>query len=64
MFGPLFYLTLALLLGLLAFMWRWYLRKESRTGTDTFLVMVASAIGVAPLLLLLYLLFAHGRLGH
>jgi hypothetical protein len=55
-FGPAFYITLALLLGLLFFMWRWYLRKPQRSGIETFMVVLISISSLSPVLFLLYLL--------
>jgi hypothetical protein len=56
-FSPAFYVTLALLLGLLFFMWRWYLRKSERTGIETFMVVLISIGSLSPVFFLLYLLF-------
>ncbi|MBF9223606.1 hypothetical protein [Hymenobacter ruricola] len=55
-FSPAFYLTLALLLGLLFFMWRWYLRKSERSGIETFMVVLISIGSLSPVFFLLYLL--------
>ncbi|GAB3333910.1 hypothetical protein ACFQT0_20060 [Hymenobacter humi] len=55
-FGSAFYITLALLLGLLFFMWRWYLRKPERSGIETFMVVLISISSLSPVLFLLYLL--------
>ncbi|UOQ96333.1 hypothetical protein MUN81_13855 [Hymenobacter sp. 5317J-9] len=56
-FGTPFYITLALLLGLLFFMWRWYLRKSERSGIETFMVVLISIGSLSPVFFLLYLLF-------
>lgn len=55
MFGPAFYLTLALLLVLLAFMWRWFLRRPERSTGETILVVLATLGSLSPLAFLLYL---------
>ena len=55
-FSPTFYITLALLLGLLFFMWRWYLRKPERSGIETFMVVLISIGSLSPVFFLLYLL--------
>ena len=55
-FGPIFYVTLALLLGLLFFMWRWFLRRADRTGFETFMVVLISLGSLSPVFFLLYLL--------
>ena len=55
-FSPVFYLTLAALLVLLFFMWRWFLRKPDRTGVETFLVVLISLGSLSPVFFLLYLL--------
>jgi hypothetical protein len=60
-FGTTFYLTLALMVALLGFLWRWFLQKPARSSTETFFVMLISVIGVAPLLFVLYLVFVRGR---
>ncbi|WP_210521463.1 hypothetical protein [Hymenobacter terricola] len=56
MFGPVFYLTLALLLTLLFFMWRWYLRKSERSGFETFMMVLISFGSLSPVFFLVYLL--------
>jgi hypothetical protein len=63
MFGPAFYLTLALLLALLAFMWRWYLRRPERTTGETILVVLATLGSLSPLAFLLYLYFTGAAAG-
>ena len=55
-FSPVFYLTLAALLVLLFFMWRWFLRKPDRTGIKTFLVVPISLGSLSPVFFLLHLL--------
>lgn len=55
-FGSAFYVTLALLLGLLFFMWRWYLRKSERSGIETFMVVLISLGSLSPVFFMLYLL--------
>ena len=55
-FSPVFYLTLAALLVLLFFMWRWFLRKPDRTGIETFLVVLISLRSLSPVFFLLHLL--------
>ena len=55
-FSPSIYLTLALLLGLLFFMWRWFLRKPERSGVETFLVVLISLGSLSPVFFLAYLL--------
>ncbi|MBF9237824.1 hypothetical protein I2I05_10500 [Hymenobacter sp. BT683] len=55
-FGPVFYLTLALLLGLLLFMWRWFLKKPERTGVETFMVVLISIGSLSPVFFLAYLI--------
>ena len=55
-FGSTFYITLALLLGLLFFMWRWYLRKSERSGIETFMVVLISLGSLSPVFFMLYLL--------
>ena len=55
-FGSTFYITLALLLGLLFFMWRWYLRKPERSGIETFMVVFISISSLSPVFFLLYVL--------
>ncbi|WP_201978537.1 hypothetical protein [Hymenobacter rubidus] len=63
MFGPVFYLTLALLLALLAFMWRWFLRRPERSTFETLLVVLATLGSLSPLLFLLYLYFSGAATG-
>jgi hypothetical protein len=63
MFGPVFYLTLALLLGVLFFMWRWYLRRPERTTGETILVVLATLGSLSPLAFLLYLYFTGAAAG-
>lgn len=59
-FSPVFYVTLALLLVMLFFMWRWLLRKPDRTGVETFLVVLISLGSLSPVFFLLHLLlFRH-----
>jgi hypothetical protein len=60
MFGPVFYLTLALLLGLLFFMWRWFLRRPGRSTGEIILVVLATLGSLSPVLFLLYLYFSGG----
>ena len=55
-FGSTFYITLALLLGLLAFMWRWFLKKPECTGVETFMVVLISLGSLSPVFFLVYLL--------
>lgn len=55
-FSPVFYLTLALLLGLLFFMWRWYLRKSERSGIETVMVVLVTLGSLSPLFFLAYLM--------
>ena len=55
-FGSTFYITLALLVGLLAFMWRWFLKKPERTGIETFMVVLISLGSLSPVFFLVYLL--------
>ena len=55
-FSSTFYITLALLLGLLAFMWRWFLKKTERTGIETFMVVLISLGSLSPVFFLVYLL--------
>ena len=55
-FSSTFYITLALLLGLLAFMWRWFLKKPERTGIETFMVVLISLGSLSPVFFLFYLL--------
>ena len=55
-FGSTFYITLALLLGLLFFMWRWFLNRPERTRTETFMVVLISLGSLSPVFFLLYLL--------
>jgi hypothetical protein len=63
MFGPAFYLTLALLLVLLFFMWRWFLRRPERTTGETILVVLATLGSLSPLAFLLYLYFTGAAAG-
>ncbi|MBO2007996.1 hypothetical protein [Hymenobacter negativus] len=63
MFGPIFYLTLALLLGVLFFMWRWYLRRPERTTGETILVVLATLGSLSPLAFLLYIYFMGAAAG-
>lgn len=63
MFGPAFYFTLALLLGVLFFMWRWYLRRPERTTGETILVVLATLGSLSPLAFLLYLYFTGAAAG-
>ena len=63
MFGPVFYFTLALLLGVLFFMWRWYLRRPERTTGETILVVLATLGSLSPLAFLLYLYFTGAAAG-
>jgi len=63
MFGPVFYLTLALLLGLLFFMWRWFLKKPDRTMGETILVVLATLGSLSPILFLLYLYLSGAAAG-
>ncbi|GAB3571938.1 hypothetical protein [Hymenobacter daeguensis] len=63
MFGPVFYLTLALLLVLLAFMWRWFLRRPERSTGETILVVLATLGSLSPLAFLLYLYFSGAATG-
>ncbi|WP_035567110.1 hypothetical protein [Hymenobacter sp. IS2118] len=55
-FGTTFYITLALLLGLLFFMWRWFLKKPERSGVETFTVVLISIGSLSPVFFLVYLL--------
>jgi cytochrome bd-type quinol oxidase subunit 2 len=55
-FGSAFYITLALLLVLLFFMWRWYLKKSERSGIETFMVVLISIGSLSPVFFLVYLL--------
>ena len=55
-FSPIFYLTLAALLNLLFFLWRWFLRESDRTGVETFLVVLISLGSLSPVFFLLHLL--------
>ena len=55
-FGSTIYLTLALLLGLLFFMWRWFLRRPERSGIETFMVVLISLGSLSPVFFLAYLL--------
>ena len=55
-FSPVFYLTLAALLVLLFFMWRWFLRKPDRTGIEIFLLVLISLGSLSPVFFLLHLL--------
>jgi hypothetical protein len=59
-FGSAFYITLALLLGLLFFMWRWYLKKSERSGIETFMVTLITIGSLSPVFFLLYLLIKRG----
>jgi hypothetical protein len=63
MFGPFFYLTLALLLVLLAFMWRWFLRRPERSTGETILVVLATLGSLSPLAFLLYLYLSGSATG-
>ena len=56
MFGPIFYLTLALLLVLMFFMWRWLLRRPEPSKVETFLVILATVGSLSPIFFLAYLL--------
>ncbi|MFD2720284.1 hypothetical protein ACFST9_16280 [Hymenobacter monticola] len=59
-FSPVFYLTLALLLALLVFMWRWYLRRSERSTVETVMVVLVTLGSLSPLFFLAYLmLFRH-----
>ena len=60
MFGSVFYLTLALLLGLLFFMWRWFLGRPERSKVETFLVVLVSIGSLSPVFFLLYLMLIQG----
>ena len=55
-FGATFYVTLALLMGLLFFMWRWYLKKPERSGIETFMVALITVGSLSPVFFLVYLL--------
>ena len=55
-FGSTIYLTLALLLVLLFFMWRWFLRRPERSGIETFMVVLISLGSLSPVFFLLYML--------
>jgi hypothetical protein len=55
-FSPIFYLTLALLLALLVFMWRWYLRKSERSTVETVMVVLVTLGSLSPVFFLAYLL--------
>ena len=55
-FGSTIYLTLALLLVLLFFMWRWFLRRPERSGIETFMVVLISLGSLSPVYFLAYLL--------
>jgi hypothetical protein len=59
-FGSTFYITLALLLGLLFFMWRWFLKRPERTRTETFMVVLISLGSLSPVFFLIYLLLVRG----
>jgi hypothetical protein len=59
-FGSTFYNTLALLLGLLYFMWRWFLKRPERTRTETFMVVLISLGSLSPVFFLIYLLLVRG----
>jgi hypothetical protein len=63
MFGPVFYLTLSLLLGVLFFMWRWFLRRPERSTGETILVVLATLGSLSPLAFLLYLYFTGAAAG-
>ena len=63
MFGLTFYLTLGSLLVLLAFMWRWFLRRPERSTVETILVVLATVGSLSPLLFLLYLYLSGTTLG-
>lgn len=63
MFGPVFYLTLALLLVLLVFMWRWYLRRPERSTGELILVVLATLGSLSPLVFLLYLYLSGSAAG-
>jgi hypothetical protein len=63
MFGPVFYLTLALLLALLVFMWRWFLRRPERSTGETILVVLVTLGSLSPLAFLLYLYFSGAATG-
>ncbi len=58
-FSPVFYLTLAALLLLQFFMWRWFLRKPDRTTAQTVLVSLFSLTTLSPVFFLLYLVLKH-----
>ena len=58
MFSPVFFLTLALLLVLLAFMWRWYLRRPERSTVETILVIMATVGSLSPLFFLAYMVLS------
>ena len=64
MFGPVFYLTLALLLGLLFFMWRWFLQRPERSKGETILVVLVTLGSLSPVFFLLYLLLTNGHIAH
>jgi hypothetical protein len=55
-FSPVFYLTLALLLALLVFMWRWYLRRSERSTVETVMVVLVTLGSLSPLFFLAYLM--------
>lgn len=55
-FSPVFYLTLALLLALLGFMWRWYLRRSERSTVETVMVVLVTLGSLSPLFFLAYLM--------
>ena len=56
MFGPVFYLTLALLFVLMFFMWRWFLRRPERSTTELVMVILVSLGSLSPVFFLLYLM--------
>jgi hypothetical protein len=55
-FSAAFYITLALLLTLLFFMWRWYLNRPDRSRVETFMVILVSLGSLSPVFFLVYLL--------
>ena len=60
LFSPVFYLTLASLLVLLVFMWRWFLRRPERSTVETVMVILMTLGSLSPLFFLAYLmLFRH-----
>lgn len=63
MFGPVFYLTLALLLGLLFFMWRWFLRRPDRSTGETVLMVLVTLGSLSPVFFLLYLFLHSSAMG-